>query len=235
MRNCASRMALVPQESYAHQSTLATHNGQIPAMAGIGESTASYYSGCQSNPKGCVRAPYQDWYIRQSDCEADLKPGNECNPRYINGVWDRYSPYAQDSIACGGVLPPDLLNQTLLQPSMINTQSPSYLQNVSLSLNEGGAVGVLRFTTSEGQGKPKSVEVAFSQQHQQKPDLFPVLEYHYAVPYENGIMILAINTMNGHATVTFPMGRFPALIQFQITNIMPWQQDHAQMAATQLA
>lgn len=225
---------LVPQSSYKQQAALVDNNGQVPALAGIGQSTAFYYAGGQSNPQGCVRAPYDQWYISETDCQKSLPADKQCNPRYINGVWDRYHPWAQDSVSCGGILPPDLLGQTLLTPSLINTQSPLYLQDLSLSLNEGSNVAVLRFGVSDEAGATKAVKVEFKQQNQVQPDLYPPLEYHYAVPYESGIMVLTINTMNGRVTVTFPLGRFPALVQFQMTNIMPWQQNATDLAAGQL-
>lgn len=223
---------LVPQASHSAQAARVAHNGQN----GLAQPSAQYNAGGQSNPEGCTRAPYADWHVTESDCKSKLKPGQQCNPRYINGVWSRYMPYAADSVACGGPLPPNTLPQILLAPSLIDTQTPEYLHDVSLSLNEGGNVGVMRFhSMDEATGKLKPVVVKFSQKSQVQPNHHSPLEYYYAVPHESGVMRLTINTMNGHATVTFPHGRFPALVQFQITNIMPWQQSPEDMAAAQLA
>ncbi len=211
------------------QSTRAQHAAQITNALGLSPQAAFAMQGGQSNPEGCVRAPYNDWFVTRDLCQQGLPTGYECNPRYINGVWSRYHPWARDTVECGGVLPADLLPQALLAPSLIDTQTATYVSNVTLALNQGGHVAVLRFT-SDG----KQVTVPFNQENQQQPDLFPPLEYHYAVPFGTGVMRLTINTMNGHATVTFPMGGYPGLIQFQITNILPWQHSASAMASAQM-
>ncbi|MCH9717016.1 MAG: hypothetical protein K0U52_08030 [Gammaproteobacteria bacterium] len=215
---------LVPQSTRAQQAA------QLTQALGMTPQAAFAMQGGQSNPQGCVRAPYNQWYVTRELCQQDLPTGYQCNPRYINGVWSRYAPFARDTVECGGVLPADLLPQVLLTPSLIDTQSSTYLSNVTLSLNEGGNVGVVRFTS-----RGKQVTVPFKQENQQQPDLFPPLEYHYAVPFGKGVMRLTINTMNGHATVTFPMGGFPSRIQFQITNILPWHHSAAVVANAQMS
>lgn len=179
---------------------------------------AIYYSGGQSNPADCVRAPVGEWYISQSDCLDGIGEGFQCNPRYINGVWSRYMPYARDSAACDGNLPPDILPQILDSTALIDTEVADYTEKPTLRLNMDGNIGQLQFRTNAG-----SVNIVWKQSDNVVAQLFNPVEYYYAVAFGPGVARLTINTMNGHATATFPFAGYLAKIQFQITNILPWQ------------
>ena len=214
-----------PPKSYAHQAALAANNGQpLPFGAGIGEQSVFHFAGGQSNPTGCVRAPYDEWYVDETECLNNIPDGYQCNPRFINGVWDRYTPYARDSEACHGNLPPDILPQVLDSTSLVDTEIFQYAQNPILSLNTNGLIGELTFDfTNADTGSTTTVDIQWSQDNNVISTLFNPVSYYYAVPFGTGVARLALNTLNGHATATFPFQGFLAKITFQMTNIMPWQ------------
>ena len=207
----------------------------IPFGAGINPQAAFHFSGGQSNPAGCVRAPYDQWYVSQSSCIDGIPDGYQCNPRYINGVWDRYTPYARDTSACTGNLPPDILPQILDSSSLVDTELFVSPINPLLALNEGGFVGALTFTYMMEGGTLGSVDLKWSQSDNIVNTLFNPVSYYYAVPYETGVARLSLNTLNGHATVTLPFMGMLGKLQFQMTNIVPWhggtEQKMAQMEA----
>lgn len=213
-----------PPQSYQQKAQLAANNGQpLPLGAGIGQETVFYFSGDQSNPSGCVRAPYDQWYPSQSSCIQGIEEGYVCNPRYINGAWDRFVPYARDTVACNGSLPPDILPQILDSMSLIDTELFQYTKDPQLSLNMNGYIGELTFTFADPlSDKEELVSIQWSQSDNLSSTLYNPVAYYYAVPYEDGVARLAINSLNGHATITMPFQGFLGRLQFQMTNIMPW-------------
>jgi len=141
-----------------------------------------------------------------------------------------YTPWARDSVACAGILPPGILGQVLRTPSLIDTQSPMALTDLSLAMGENGHIAVFRFRVD---GASKQQQVVFNQADQ-VPTLFTPLQYSYSVRYGSGIMTLAINTMNGQLTLAFPLGNMAAQVEFQLTNVREPGQMPVNMAAAQL-
>lgn len=173
---------------------------------------------------GCVRAPYDEWYVSRSECLQQLPDGYQCNPRYINGVWDRYTPYARDTTDCGGPMPADLLPQVLGATSLVDTEIAEYINDVQLSLGYGGNVGELSFSYNDQTNENMPVTMTWNESDNVNDTLFNPVEYVYAVPYGTGIARLTINTINGRATARFPFAGYLAKLVFQITNIQNWQQ-----------
>lgn len=197
----------------------------------LGDKLSNANNGGASDPVGCIRGPASQWYVTQSDCKNGLQPGMACNPRYINdGAWDMYTPWARDSVSCAGILPPGILGQVLRTPSLIDTQSPMALTDLSLAMGENGHIAVFRFRID---GAAKQQQVVFNQADQ-VPTLFTPLQYSYSVRYGSGIMTLAINTMSGQLTLAFPLGNMAAQVEFQLTNIREPGQMPVNMAAAQL-
>ena len=221
--------------SLQRQRQVANNNAQ-PALYGktAGSRPLSLSAGNMGADSGCVRAPYDEWYVDRSDCLQNIPDGLQCNPRYINGVWARYHPYARDSAACGGVLPADVLPQVLDATSIIDTEIATYIDNVQLALSTNGEVGKLRFTYNNSEtGNPQEqVNMTWNEENNVGNTLFNPVEYVYAVPYGTGIARLTINTLNGHATARFPFQNFLAKLQFQITNIQNWRETQRMNTAT---
>jgi hypothetical protein len=160
-------------------------------------------------PSGCVRGVAA--FIGKDECEAGKSSGQVCNPRYINGTWDRFSPYARDSASCGGVEPPNLSPQILNDASLVHTSSWGSLDNLSLVLMMEGHIGTFTYSMD---GAP-SQSVVFNQ-----PDLAQELDaplmYVYSVPHGAGVMRLTLNLTNGRATVTWPVGSGFGNVQYSI-------------------
>ena len=131
-------------------------------------------------------------------------------PLKVNGVWDRYTPYARDSAACVGPLPPDLMPQLLNDASLVEASAWDPISDLSLSLMMEGHVGSFTATIA---GK------SFTENFGQK-DLVQSLEtpviFVYSVPHENGKMLLTLNLSSGYASVTFPHGGGPAVVRYSI-------------------
>jgi hypothetical protein len=161
-------------------------------------------------PAGCVRG--QPSFISRDACEAGLPSGMVCNPRYINGAWDRFHPYSRDSASCGGPLPPNLLPQLLNDASLVQASGWELLSDMSLSLMREGHVG--SFTYSAGGAAPQTVQ--FNQAHLVQELDMPLM-YVYAVPHGGGVMRLALNLTSGRATLSFPLGDGPAVIEYSIS------------------
>lgn len=218
-----ARMGTNP--SHALSAAMADNNGQAYTYSNeLGDKQSS-------DPAGCVRAPFDQWYINQQECMTGIPGGYTCNPRFINGTYDRYTPSARDSKACGGPLPPDLLPQMLNNPSIVRGQCYYQFGSLSLSVMMGGHIAVLRYTSIVN-GKPYPNVVVFDQKDQVQNSLYWPMEHHYAVPFEaqpavagtaSGIARLTINNLNGHISVSFGMGSTPCTVEWQLTNILPWQ------------
>lgn len=161
-------------------------------------------------PPGCVRGVPS--FGSLAECEVNKPAGNVCNPRYINGVWDRFHPYARDSAACGGPLPPNLLPQILNDASLVQASGWETLDDMSLSLMMDGHVG--SFTYSVEGGAAQTVD--FDQGHLVQ-ELDVPLMYVYSVPHRGGVMRLALNLTNGRAKLTFPLGNGPAVIEYSLS------------------
>ena len=197
----------------------------------LGDKLGNANNSNAQDPAGCTRAPASQWYVTQNDCKTGIGAGMACNPRYINdGAWNMYTPWARDSVACAGILPPGILGQVLTTPSLIDTQSPLQLSDLSVSMGENGHIAVFRFRID---GASKRQEVAFDQSNQVST-LFTPLQYSYAVQYGQGIMTMQINTMSGQVTLAFPLGNMAAQIEFQLTNVREPGQLPVNMAAAQL-
>jgi hypothetical protein len=135
-----------------------------------------------------------------------------CNPRYINGAWDRFHPYSRDSASCGGPLPPNLLPQILNDASLVQASGWELLNDMSLSLMRDGHIGSFTYTAGGG----PSQTVVFNQGHLVQELDMPLM-YVYAVPHNTGVMRLALNLTNGRAKLSFPLGNGPAVIEYSIS------------------
>jgi hypothetical protein len=150
--------------------------------------------------------------VSRTECEVNAPFGVVCNPRFINGAWDRFHPYARDSAACGGPLPPNLSPQILNDASLVQASGWESLRDLSLSLMRDGHVG--SFTYSAGGGSEQTV--TFMQSHLVQELDMPLM-YVYAVPHGTGVMRLALNLTNGRAKLSFPLGNGPAVVEYSIS------------------
>lgn len=150
-----------------------------------------------ASPAGCVRGAPS--FVSQADCEANKPSGSVCNPRYINGAWDRFHPYSRDSAACGGPLPPNLAPQVLNDASLVKASGWEAVDTMTLSLMDGH---VGSFTYSTGGG---AQTVNFNQGHLVQALTLPLM-YVYEVPHGTGVMRLVLNLTSGRANVSFPLG-----------------------------
>ena len=172
----------------------------------------------------CVRAPFNQYYSTEANCVESAPPNTSCNPRYINGVWPYYMPYAADASNCGGGLPPDILPQILDTNSIVQNDSWYSLDNVVLQLMVNNIIGQLTFTTTVDEVL-HSYSLIFTQNDMIARDLFAPLIYRYSVlmsdidPALNQRAILEINLSNGYVSVMFPMGNGSSLLKFIMTSI----------------
>ena len=183
-----------------------------------GDDTYAFQYGANltTDPAGCVRAPYNQWYAHKSTCEQSLPPNYECNPRYINGVWPEYHPYARDTVQCHGVVPPDVLPQRLNNQSVVEAQAWYPLSDVTLDLMKEGRIADFSYVLNvEGNMVPK--KILFTQDMQTQASVFDPLLYIYYNKAENAQ--LEINASNGYAKLLWPVGNGPAIVRFVMTNI----------------
>ena len=179
-----------------------------------------------ADPAGCVRPPPDQWFSTEENCIAGAPPNTTCHPRYINGVWTYYAPFAADPDACSGDPPADILPQVLDSNSIVQNDSWYTLDNVVLQLMMNGYIGELSFSTAVD-NVIHTYDIVFTQNDFIQEDLFAPLIYRYSVlmtdlpPDLNQRAILEINLTNGYATVTLPMGNGTSMIQFVMTNILP--------------
>ena len=179
-----------------------------------------------ADPAGCVRSPANQWFSSEENCLAAAPPDTSCNPRYINGVWTYYAPFAADPNVCSGDPPADILPQVLNSNSIVQNDSWYSLDNVVLQLMMNGYIGELSFSTTVDD-VIHTYDIVFTQKDFIQNDLFAPLIYRYSVlmtdlpPQLNQRAILELNLTNGYATVTLPMGNGTSMIQFVLTNILP--------------
>jgi hypothetical protein len=200
------------------------NNGQ-PYSMGPGESYAFQYGqALTTDPSTCTRAPYTQWYMTPGECMANKTSSTECNPRYINGVWTYYHPFALDSKACNGILPPDVLPQMLGNTSEVQGNLGSDVIKTALNLMVNGNIGEFYLTRRDVDGAVRTYKTIFTQADQIQDELFAPLLYRYSViSQELGEkVILELNTSNGYATVLFGAeGNAPGVLQYVMTNIPP--------------
>lgn len=163
-------------------------------------------------PQGCVRGAPD--FTTHSDCMTGKQSGQICVPRYLNGAWDRYTPYARDTAACTGAKPPDLVPQSLNDASLIESHGWEVMSGMSLSLMQDGHIGVLRF--SAGGSAPQTL--TFNQGDLEN-ELDQPLMFVYSVPYATGRARLTLNLTSGHASVTFPLGNGFANVRYLISTM----------------
>jgi hypothetical protein len=185
----------------------------------------SYGQALATDPAGCVRAPYNEWYANQKTCYAGLAPTDECNPRYVNGVWDYYHPFARDSKACGGILPPDILPQILDANAEVQGNLGTDVLSTLLKLNMDGNIGELLLTRIDpATNAPRTYSTKFTQMDMITDELFSPLLYRYSKmsPEMGEKVTMDINTSNGYVTLLFeaPEGG-PGVLQYVMTNIPP--------------
>lgn len=164
-------------------------------------------------PTGCVRG--SPAYISKSDCEMNKPSGEVCNPRYINGAWDRFSPYARDSVACGGALPPPIAPQVLNDASLVQATGWEALSQLSLTLMQDGHIGSFQFTVL---GTAGAQTVHFDQGHLVQELDMPLM-YVYAVPHASGVMRLTLNLTSGRASVSWPIDAGFGSVTYSLSTI----------------
>jgi hypothetical protein len=158
-------------------------------------------------PSGCVRGSPD--YTTLSDCMDGKSGAQICVPRYINGAWDRYTPYARDTNACVGAEPPNLVPQSLDDASLIESHGWMPLSGMGLTLMSNGHIGVLTFRVDGGQSQSITFDQASLENELDKP-----LMYVYSVVYGTGRARLSLNLTSGQATITFPLGNGAATIRY---------------------
>ena len=163
-------------------------------------------------PAGCRRAAPAAYHVTKELCEAGKPSGEICVPRFTNGVWDRFSPYARDSAACMGPLPPDLVPQMLNDASLVEASAWEPITDMSLGLMTGGHIG--KFDAVIGGVR---VSETFGQKDLIESVDMPLM-FTYSVPHMSGRMLLTLNLTSGYAGVTFPHGG-PVVVRYVITNI----------------
>ena len=185
---------------------LSTHAYHVDGKPGV--SAAPMVQSSSGTPSGCVRG--QPTYISKYECEHNKPSGMLCNPRYINGAWDRFHPYSRDTAQCGGPLPPRLAPQLLNDASLIQASGWEALSDMTLGLMQGGHVGSFSFSED---GRAKVIN--FDQSHLVNELDMPLM-YVYSTPYETGVMRLSLNLTSGRAKLTFPSGNGPAIVEYSI-------------------
>jgi len=143
------------------------------------------------------------------------KSQNEvCNPRYINGTWDRFTPYARDSLTCGGAEPPNVAPQVLGDGSLVEASSWEFLDNLSLGLMMNGKIGSFSYTLAGG--PPQTVDF-----HQKDlvSELDNPLMYVYSTPHSSGVMRLTLNLTSGRARVTWPIENGFGSVQYVLSTV----------------
>ena len=179
-----------------------------------------------ANPPGCIRPPEDQWFSNEDACIAGAPASTSCNPRYINGVWTYYAPFAADPDVCSGIPPADILPQVLDSSSIVQNDSWYTLDELKLQLMMNGYIGELFFSTTVD-NVTHTYDIVFSQNDLIQGDLFAPLIYRYSVrmtdlpPELNQRVILELNLTSGYATVTLPMGNGTAMVQFMLSNIVP--------------
>lgn len=91
----------------SHRVRLQGHPYQVRGngvVGGVASAPSMIPQSTAGTPAGCVRG--QPAYIGKQECELNKPASETCNPRFINGAWDRFAPYARDTLACGGAEPP---------------------------------------------------------------------------------------------------------------------------------
>lgn len=180
----------------------------------------------RSDPAGCVRAPMDQYYSTEENCMTDLPENMNCNPRYINGSWPYYFPFARDSASCDGGIYPDILPQILDMNSIVQNDSWYTLNNVVLKLMMDAHIGQLSFSVMVDDIL-HTYDIVFTQQDFIANDLYTPLIYRYSVPMSdlpvelNQRAILEINLTNGYVNVSFPMGNGSSLLKFVLSSILP--------------
>ena len=185
-----------------------------------------YGEGLTTDPAGCVRGAFPDWYTSEASCNTDLPPNTVCNPRYANGVWTYFTPYARDSASCAGQLPPDILPQILEEPALAQGDCWYAMDDMSLALMVNGHIAEFNFTVLVD-GAPVRQTLIFNQADLLQDDLYAPLLYRYTIPLpgsQRGERAqLEINLTNGYVTIMLPMGSGPCVIQYVMTNVLPVQ------------
>ena len=216
-RHAATARSRRNDMSVQAQAALADRNGQWINNSGLMLSAASA-SAMSTDPAGCVRPPPEEWYVDAATCAMNAPADTTCDPRYINGVWTYYKPYAADPVACAGGLPADILPQVLDSTSIVQNNSWYAIDNVMLTLMMNGTVV---------DGVQHTYDLVFTQRDFIAVDLFAPLITRYSIlmpdlpPELNQRAVLEINLTNGYATVLLPMGNGSSIIQFVMTNIVP--------------
>ena len=216
------RMVVPTQQRF--QALAANNNGQPYSMQPGQAYAFQYGQALTADPSGCVRAPYNQWYMSAEECHAGLGADQQCNARYINGVWTYYKPFARDSKSCGGILPPDILPQVLDAASIVQADLGSDVVDVTLTLFVNGNIGELRVVKLDDMGTPQTYTAIFKQENQIMDELYSPLLYRYSViaPGFNGEkVVLEINTGNGYAKALFGAGGAPGVVSFIMTNVPP--------------
>jgi len=158
-------------------------------------------------PSGCVRGSPD--FTTHTDCMSGKPEGQICVPRYINGAWDRYTPYARDTNTCAGAEPPSIVPQSLNDASLIESHGWKPLSDMGLTLMSNGHIGVLTFRVEGG-----GVETLTFDQGSLENELDKPLMYVYSVPYGTGRARLSLNLTSGQAIITFPLGNGAATIRY---------------------
>jgi len=222
--SCTRRFFRRNDMSVQTQAALADRDGQWMSNSGMMSTGASLPT---DNP-ACVRPPMDQWYTDAAACALNAPADTTCDPRYINGVWTYYMPYAADPMACGGGVPADILPQVLDSTSIVQNNSWYTIDDVMLKLMMNGNIGELTFSTVV-EGVPHTYDLVFTQNDFIAVDLFAPLITRYSIlmpdlpPELNQRAVLEINLTNGYATVLIPMGNGSSIIQFVMTNIVPVQ------------
>lgn len=206
------------------QAVAANNNGQAYSMQPGQAYAFQYGQALTVDPQACVRAPYDQWYMSAEECATGVPADQQCNPRYINGVWTYYKPYARDSKSCGGVLPPDVLPQMLDTTSIVQGDLGADVLDIRLNLFINGNIGEFTVVKADETGQPRTYTAVFTQNDQIQDELYSPLLYRYSViaPGFNGEkVVLELNTGNGYAKVLFGAGDAPGVVSFVMTNIPP--------------
>lgn len=206
------------------QALAANNNGQAYSMQPGQAYGFQYGQALTVDPSACVRAPYEQWYMSAEQCEEGLPAGQQCNPRFINGVWTYYKPYARDSNACAGVLPPDILPQMLDSTSIVQGDLGADVLDINLNLFVNGNIAEFTVVKVDETGQPRTYSAVFTQSNQIQDELYSPLLYRYSViapGFNNEKVVLELNTGNGYARVLFGAGDAPGVVSFIMTNIPP--------------
>lgn len=199
----------------SHRVRLQGHPYQVRGngvVGGVASAPSMIPQSTAGTPAGCVRG--QPAYIGKQECELNKPASETCNPRFINGAWDRFAPYARDTLACGGAEPPNLASQILNDASLVQATSWESLSNLSLGLMMEGKVG--SFTYSMAGGPSQTVDFY---QKDLVQELDKPLMYVYATPHGSGVMRLTLNLTNGRASVSWPIGNGFGNVQYSISTV----------------